>query len=344
MIKVFRGLAVLIFLILSDQSPGQTSEQNLAAFQGSAGLTNLSYHWDRMEGGIPAVATTPRQTLPYAASLTTISFDSLRPDLYQQKSIGGLLYDCVLVGTFTPNPGSFWSQPSGTEVTLTYSVGPTTHYIFPYVTVGNDLHSYLRTHYFSSGTPTDQEVALRIDQSLGLDPSIDLTIRGLAFFWAPINHIVRSGYLPDVSQQVAGLGQFPDGSYMPTETGLNPGFQYVDVANNTIRYSTNEDFVSYNQAQTTYPWTAMGYTYNWNSLQDGSNPAYGQDSLAPDSPIGLSEFMVSGGSQVLLDSWVPFSDFDIWIIPEPGSVFLIILGLLLPAAGRILVRRSTRPV
>lgn len=325
-------LVIGIFLTGGTLS-AQTAAQNLAAFHGSGNLTKESYHWTHLEGGVPAVATTPRETLPYAASLTTISFDSLRPDLYQQKSIGGTTYDCVLVGTFT-NPNSFWNQPGGTEVTLTYSVNATTHYIFPYVTVGNDLHSYLRSNYFSTGTPSDHDVALRIDQSLGLDPGIDLATRGLAFFWAPITSVVRSGYLPDVSHQVSGLGQFADGSYMPEETGLDPGFRYVDIADNTVRYTTNEQFVSYNQAQTTYPWTAMGYTFNWNSLQDGSNPDYGTDPLAPDSPIGLSEFMVSGGSQVLLESWIPYSDFDIWIIPEPGSIFLILAGLLIPVLIR----------
>ncbi len=213
--------------------------------------------------------------------------------------------------------------------------GSTLHYVFPYVTVGNDLRNYLTTTYFSGSSPTDAEVALRIDQALGLDPSRDLTTRGLAFFWAPITSLVRSGYSPSVSAPVENLATFSDGTYVPEETGVDPGFRYVDIANSTILYTTNSEFVAYNQAQTNYPWTAMGYTFNWNALQDGSDPAFGTDPLAPTSFIGLSEFMVSGGSQIVLDSWIPYSDFDTWIVPEPGSIGLIVLG----CSMFVLVRR-----
>ena len=67
--------------------------QNLAAFNAAALETMTSYHWDSMQGGVPSVATTPRHPLAYARSLTTISFDSLNPSLYQQRIIGGLLLD-----------------------------------------------------------------------------------------------------------------------------------------------------------------------------------------------------------------------------------------------------------
>jgi len=159
----------------------------------------------------------------------------------------------------------------------------------------------------------------------------------LAFFWAPIVSVVRSGYLPDVSVQVSGLDSFADGSYMPEENGLDPGFRYVDYSDNVL-YTTNEEFGSNNQAKTASPWTAMGYTYNWNYLQDGTNPDFGLDPLAPGSPVGLSEFVVSGGSQVILDSWMPYADFDLWIIPEPGPLFWGLLGLSLPAG--VWFRRS----
>jgi hypothetical protein len=328
----------LAWLLLSSGALAQTSVQNLAAFNAAALETKTSYHWDSMQGGVPAVATTPRHPLAYARPLTTISFDSLNPSLYQQRIIGGLLRDCVLVGTFS-NPNSFWNQPSGTEVTLTYTVGTDTHYIFPYVTLGNDLHSYLRRTYFSSSDPTSDEVALRIDQSLGLNPLVNLGNRGLAFFWAPISNIVRSGYQPDVAQQVTNLATYSDGSYQPVETGLGAGFSYADINDSRIRYSNNLTFVSYNQAQTTFPWTAMGYTYNWNALQDGSNPDYGFDPSRATNLIGLAEFNVSSGSQVVLDQWVPHADLQAWIIPEPSVVALMILSLVVLAIGR---RRISR--
>ncbi len=330
----------LVWLFLASGALAQTTTQNIAAFNAAAQETKLSYHWNSMQGGVPTVASTPRFTLPYANSLTTIRFDSLNPSIYQQRTIGGLLQDCVLVGTFS-NPNAFWNQPGGTELTLTYTNLGQTHYIFPYVAVGNDLHNYLRTTYFSSLNPTSEEVAHRIDQALGLNPAANLSNRGLAFFWAPISNIVRSGYLPDVTMQVTNLPTFSDGSYQPLETGVGSGFAYVDIADNRIRYSDNLTFVSYNQAQTTFPWTAMGYTYNWNALQDGSNPDYGFDPSAPTNAIGLAEFMVSGGSQVVLEQWVSHSDLQTWIIPEPSVVALVIVGLVVLIVMRGGVSRST---
>jgi hypothetical protein len=279
-----------------------------------------------MQAGVPVVSTNQRFPLPYVAPLTTINFDLLNPSLYQQKLIGGSLRDCVLVSTFS-NPNGFWDTTSGTELTLTYTNVSGTHYIFPYVTVGNDLHSYLRTTYFAATNPTSDEVAFRIDQSLGLNPASNLSNRGLAFFWAPITNIVRSGYLPDVTQQVTNLTTFSDGSYQPVETGMAPGFNYLDFSNDQTIYTNNATFVAYNQAQTTFPWTAMGYTYNWNALQDGSDTNYGYDPSHATSPVGLAEFMVSAGSQVLLEQWVSHSELQTWIIPEPSVVALMILGL-----------------
>jgi hypothetical protein len=317
----------------------QTPEQNLAAFQGSAGITNLSYHWDAMSGGVPQVATTPRTVLPYAPSLTTLVWDPVnRPDLYQQKVIDSVLVNCTLVGTFA-NPNGFWNQAPGTAKELTFMVGDTTHYIFPYVTAGNDLKSYLSQTYFTTDVaPDSAEVSLRIQQSLGL-PAADASTRGLAFFWVPMDNIIRSGYSADPATLPSNLATFSDGSYQPVNANVPGGYHYVDVANNTITYSgpgSIDEFTEFNQAQTTFPWSAMGYTYNWNALQDGSNPAFGFDPSHAQSIFGLSEFMVSGGSDILLDSWIPYSDFGTWVVsvPEPGTYVLLLFG-----AGVLVLRR-----
>lgn len=317
-----------------------TPAENEAAFHASAATTNLSYHWDSFAGGVPNVAVTPRTTLPYDSDLTTIIYDPvLHPELYQQKVIGGVTYDSVLVGTFT-RPNNFWNQASGTTVTLTFNGGLNT--IFPYVTVGDDLRNYLQSHYFplGSGSPGDADVALRITQSLGLFPGTDLDQRGLAFFWVPVEHIARSGYSPAAGSQVPALASYPDGSFQATDSGEPAGFVYVDFANSQKLYATNTEFVTFNQAQTTFPWTAMGYTYNWNVLQDGSSPLYGNDPLHVASFFGLSEFVVSGGSQVLLESWLPYAEFDSWIaVPEPSGVILLLFaGGLIGVAPRRSVR------
>jgi len=320
----------------------QNQTENTAAFNGSAALTNLSYHRDSMSGGVPQVATTPRTPLSYASSVTTISWDPVgRPDIYQQKVIGSNTYNCTLVGTFTNSFGR-WDQP-GTTMELTIS-GNTTRYIFPYVTSGNDLKSYLTTTYFTtSSVPDPAAVTLRIQQAPGL-PADGSNTKGLAFFWAPLQNIARSGYSADASVQMPTLTTFSDGSYQPVNNAPS-GFQYVDFADNAKLYTgpnAVSDFVEYNQAQTYYPWTAMGYTYNWNSLQDGSNPAYGSDPFHAPNPFGLTEFVVSGGSTVLLDSWVPNSDLGLWAVPEPGAVFLFLAGGALLLVGYRLRRLACR--
>lgn len=309
----------------------QTPTENQAAFTGAAALTNLSYHWDSLGGSPPSpqVAAAPRTPLEYS-TLTTLGWDPIgHPDLYQQKMIGSTLYDCTLVATFT-NPLSFWDAPPGTEKNLTYSVGATTHYIFPYVTSGDDLHDYLRNTYFpTTDMPDSATVALRIQQSLGL-PSTDASTRGLAFFWVPLTNLARSGYSADISTQYPMLDTYSDGSYMATTTGAPAGFTYVDFNDNTKVYQGDGavlDFVQWNEAETTYPWTAMGYTYNWNALQDGSDPAFGSDPNHASSAVGVSEFVVSGGSDILLDSWIPYSELGLWVVPEPGTLLLFALGI-----------------
>jgi hypothetical protein len=342
--RAFHWLPAL--LLLSGAVFAQTSAQNFAAFQAAAAETRLSYHWTNLQAGVPVVATNQRFPMPYVAPLTTINFDLLNPSLYQTKIIGDKPQAAVLVSTFS-NPNGFWDKTNGTQLTLTYTNPSGTNYIFPYVTVGNELHSYLRTTYFSATNPTSDEVAFRIDQSLGLNPTSNLSNRGLAFFWAPISNIVRSGYLPDITQQVTNLPTFSDGSYQPLETGVPAGFNYVDIKDPTIIYTNNATFVAFNQSQTDFPWTAMGYTYNWNALQDQdyTNSPYGFDTNRATNPVGLSEFMVSGGSQVVLERWVSHSELQTWIIPEPGAVALVLMGLLVIAIARgEVLKAALRPL
>ena len=43
-----------------------------------------------------------------------------------------------------------------------------------------------------------------------------------------------------------------------------------------------------------YPWTGLGYTYDWGN---------------PDSEIGLSEFVILGGSTVGVDAVIPTEEY-----------------------------------
>jgi hypothetical protein len=72
----------------------------------------------------------------------------------------------------------------------------------------------------------------------------------------------------------------------------------------------------------------MGYTYNWNSLQTSStSTTLGYDPLAPSSPFGLSEFIVSAGTKIVNEAFVPNAQLGIWAVPEPSAWVIAILGL-----------------
>lgn len=331
------GLPILIVLLATwvRTTWAQTSDQNWAAFRAAADHSRQSYHWDALGGdpATPQTATTPRTLLGFASTLTTLGWDPNRPDQYQVRTIDSVDYQCVRVATLT-KPHSLWDKPSGTTATLTYQINETPHLIQPWVTAGNDLKSYLQQHYFSSeAVPGPDSVALRLQQALGLTP-VDASSYGIATFWVPIQQVARPAYSGDPTAPMPELSLYADGSHRATEIGSPIGFSYVDPQDDTRTLPALQDYIAWNQATTTYPWTAMGYTFNWNSLQDGS-PLVGNDPQRVTSPIGVTEFIVSGGTTVILDSWVPYSQFGSWVVPEPGAWLLAMAGGVLLLAFRI---------
>jgi hypothetical protein len=319
------GLALIVACAGSDLFAQTTPAENLAAFRAAAAVANASYHWDTLVSGQPQVATAPRVPLP-ATTLTTVSWDPLRPDLFQEKIIDSMAVPCTLVATFA-GPFGTWTAPAGTVTELTFTVGDTTNYIMPFVSWGGELRDYLRAAYFTSGDlPAPAVVQTRIQQTLGLVPTT-ATTHGLAFFWVPLANLARPAYSADITTQLpAPLPTFSDGSYQAVAGSGPTGFAYLDIDNSNLRYPTLSEYVEWNQAQTTYPWTAMGYTFNWNSFQSGFDPSYGTDPLAPAVSFGVSEFIVSAGSKIVNEQFVTNAELGAWVVPEPallGSWILV---------------------
>ena len=322
---VLRGLAI-VALLAAPAAAQPSPAQNAAAFAAATALAKQSFHWDSISGGVPQVATTPRTPLP-GTTLTTLSWDPGRPQFYQRKRIDSVDVECTLVATFT-EPFATWTAPQGTVTELAFSQSGTTHFIMPWVTAGDSLRDYLRGTYFTgSAVPTPLEAQRRIQQAVGL-PANDAPTTGLALFWVPLANLARPAYSADISTQLPALPTFSDGSYQAVAAGAPSGFAYLDDRDSTKTFSTLADFVEWNQAGTTYPWTAMGYTANWNALQaSGTNPAFGSDPLAPSSSVGVSEFIVSAGSKIVNEGFVTHADLGIWAVPEPSAWVIAILGL-----------------
>lgn len=309
-----------------------TPAQNAAAFAAAAAITNRSYHFDSLSGGVPQVATTPRTPLP-GTTLTTLSWDPSDPRSYQVKSIDAVAVECTLVATFTA-PYATWTAPRGTVTELAFSAGGTTSYVMPWVTAGATLRDYLRSTYFpGSSVPSPLETQHRIQQSLGL-PTTDTATAGLAFFWVPLSNLARPAYAADIAAQLPQLPAYDDGSYQAVAAGAPSGFVYLDDTDPTRTFATLPEFVEWNEASTTYPWTAMGYTYNWNALQRSlGDPVLGYDPQAPSSPFGVSEFIVSAGSKIVNEGFVINADLGLWLVPEidpsgSGSVLAIVIAAL----------------
>ena len=152
----------------------------------------------------------------------------------------------VLVVTFTRFPGSY---PEGETVETWW--GDT------WVTVVPELQAVYHA------TATDQPL-LRIEKLLGLPP--DTGNEWFAELWVDPDDLFRPCPDREINDSVCEL-RFPD-----------------DAAEEHIEWFNNQIVESYCQEQQ-YPWTRLGYTYDWDSST---------------GEIGLSEFIIRQGAQVIV--------------------------------------------
>ncbi|MEI8387766.1 MAG: PEP-CTERM sorting domain-containing protein [Verrucomicrobiota bacterium] len=275
------------------------------AYTDSLAETQASFHFS-------TTAPTPRVPLGQnPTNLTTITFDAGNSSLY--RSINGT--ESVLVSTFTPY-NAFW-QTARTGQPLTLHTGSGAGYdIFPWVSAGSDLKDYFATNY--AATLTTGNVDLRISQTLGM-PDRTSEARVLAFFWAPITLVLRPAYSANITTQInySGLATYGDTSYQANAPPVGTdGFKWQDYNYSYYTGTTGfDDFMTNNEASTKMPWTAMGYTYNWD---------YNQGGVA--SYVGTTEFVVSAGATVVFDRFVDNANLFSYLVPEPGSVFLMLFG------------------
>ncbi|HZA23519.1 MAG TPA: hypothetical protein VFA32_13125 [Dehalococcoidia bacterium] len=146
-----------------------------------------------------------------------------------------------------------------------------------FVTVVPELREFCR----ESGPFVNE--ALRMEQLLGLAPNDGKDGRGnereFVELWVDQQFLFRPSPDPEISDGEAEL-DFPQSE------------RFLSVSADHIQWFRNFKSMSYEE--TGLPWTRLGYTYDWGSL---------------DSEVGLSEFVIKGGATVEVLSITPTEEY-----------------------------------
>lgn len=171
----------------------------------------------------------------------------------------------VLVVTWTKHPESY---PVGNKITTLW--GDT------WVTVVPELKDFVKRNKLS------EENTLRIEQVLGLPP--ESGNMWFAELWVNPEDLFRPSPDPEINDTRADLSL----KYSVSE-------EHRTWFNNTI--------MSLYFGKKNYPWTRLGYTYDWGN---------------PQSEIGLSEYIIRRGSSVIVNS-LRSNEIYIKLAKEGGS-------------------------
>ncbi|MBL0016283.1 MAG: hypothetical protein IPP17_07515 [Bacteroidetes bacterium] len=122
-----------------------------------------------------------------------------------------------------------------------------------------------------------QALALRLEQLLGLPPAADTTRAFLVLHVKP-EDLFRPCRDPEVNDCEC-IPNFPEGAYSPENVSYQPIYEGIIGATQG------------------FPWTRMGYTFDWNS----KNPTH----------FGMSEYVIRQGAVVEIvsktptEAWIP---------------------------------------
>ena len=117
--------------------------------------------------------------------------------------------------------------------------------------------------------------ALRFAQLLGMPD--DGSCTRFSAFWIAPSAVIRPAYVTDVTAQMEnGYDQITDEAYL----------------------TWFQDNILYSYFESEYPWTRLGYTYDWSG---------------GDSPYGLTEFLIADGSEAEIAFTHSTEDFVAWL-------------------------------
>jgi hypothetical protein len=191
-----------------------------------------------------------------------------------------------LVAIVRTNPSLVWKDTAeGARVLMVSLVSNTSYYQGsigrPYDTGTHDIwvtaSPELQTRCWAPGFSRGS-LPMRLRQVLGLTP--DAAVAGFVEFWILPAQMFRPAPDNEVTDATAGL-EFPAG----TESWYRRWF-------NDLR--AHQYFESQQPLNHAYPWTQLGYTYDW------GDAAHHQ---------GVSEFVVKTHSSVLVNAIIPVGDY-----------------------------------
>ncbi len=148
-----------------------------------------------------------------------------------------------------------------------------------WVTAAPDLQKFCKIYRPTSQTPLEY----RLNQVLGLPPDSGTTNRYIVELWVEPRSLFRPARDPSITDGEAEL-EFP----------LANGFESISTS---YQDWFTQQFKSRYGSDKHYPWTQLGYTYDWGNHSDWQK-------LDPKrSPhVGLSEFVIREWSQVTVHS------------------------------------------
>jgi hypothetical protein len=181
----------------------------------------------------------------------------------------------VLVAIWTSRPE--YENNVGKPMILTQNV---------WVTAVPDLKDFCKT-YNSTGEIT---LPYRLNQLLGLPPDSPTQTRKVVEVWVAPKDLFRPSPDPEITDHEAELDFPPSNRLMTISILQGDWFKTEFKTRYTPRSNSKGEFIP-------YPWTRLGYTYDWGKNTDWKTV----DSTRP-AHVGLSEFVISESSQITVHS------------------------------------------
>ena len=166
----------------------------------------------------------------------------------------------VLVSTWTSWNG--YDTQVGMEIPLTREV---------WVTAVPQLQGFCQTYAATAETP----LTLRLEQLLGLPPNNGKT--RVVEMWVNPADLFRPSPDGEIDDTVAEL-ELPG----PERFASQQDYEF-----HRDWYNLQLSIDDYDNPAKGYPWTRLGYTYDWGN---------------PDSEVGLSEFVITAGSTIKIEN------------------------------------------